>query len=149
MQVSRKFQEKSEEIDKDEVSSDDNRDNDSANFFNPSFKPTKYIFDNIMDNKNVVTSSPIVSIKMMNSSKSVITITKPSLLLSRIRVFDISSGRNLFNDEINGSFVKVSEIVTNPYSPDICACPYNDNGRFNIRLYDFNTFSKKTIDINE
>jgi hypothetical protein len=124
-------------------------DGEDADYFNRSFKPTKYIFDNILDNRNVVTKFPIVSISLMSNSKSVVAVTKPSIKKSRIRQFDINTGENMFNDEIDGTFVKVSEIVINPFQTDFFACPYNDNGRFNIRLYDLDSFNKKTIDLND
>jgi hypothetical protein len=54
-------------------------------YFNRNFKPTKYMFDNILDNKNVVTKFPIVSISLMSNSKSVVAVTKPSIKISRIR----------------------------------------------------------------
>lgn len=77
-----------------------------------------------------------MNICFMNNSKSVIVITKADNEVSKIRVFNIDSGHNEYNDEMIGTYIKACDIVQNPFIEDYFIVPYNDNGVFYIRILD-------------
>jgi len=94
--------------------------------------------ENILKQKSIFTSDPIINCDISYDSTRVIVVTKNSEYHYTVIMFDINTYEQTFSEVIGGDpsqYIKMKTVAQN-YHGDKYALTYIDDGKFRIRTFE-------------
>ena len=102
---------------------------------NSQLKQYSNIFDNLTKHKTRSTMFPIVTIMITYDSTRAITVTKKDEREYWVKMYDLESYEQTFEERISGSFIRTKEVSQNS-SGEKYAIVFIDDGNFRLRYFD-------------